>query len=74
METLVLKCQEASTTDKLNTEKATYTEGGGNSKLFLYGFRIFYVVGKPGLETVGKLVLIFSFIILLRCFSPVSET
>ncbi|XP_059146497.1 uncharacterized protein LOC131934377 [Physella acuta] len=53
METLVLKCQEASTTDKLDTEKATYTEGGGNSKLFLYGFRIFYVVGKPSLETVG---------------------
>ncbi|CAL1538047.1 unnamed protein product [Lymnaea stagnalis] len=53
METLTFKCMEANTSDKLATEASTWSEGGSNAKVFLHGFRVFYILGKPCFESVG---------------------
>ncbi|RUS72259.1 hypothetical protein EGW08_019982 [Elysia chlorotica] len=53
VETLSFKCQEASTSDKLNTETSVWSECGNNARVFLQGLRIFYLVGQPAYETLG---------------------
>ncbi|XP_055897863.1 uncharacterized protein LOC106065516 [Biomphalaria glabrata] len=53
METLTFKCMEANSSDKLLPESGSWTEGGGNAKVFLHAFRIYYIVGKPCFEQVG---------------------
>ncbi|KAH9502785.1 hypothetical protein Btru_069781 [Bulinus truncatus] len=53
METLTFKCMEANTADKLLPEAASWVEGGGNAKVFLNAFRLYYIIGKPCFEQVG---------------------
>ena len=54
VETLSFKCQETNTSDKLNTETSVWSECGNNARIFLQGLRIFYLVGQPAYETLGR--------------------
>ena len=54
METVPFKAVESDRTDTLNTEATIWTESGKGNRLFIFATRIFYVVGQPAFEKVGK--------------------
>ena len=54
METVPFKAVESDRTDKLNTESTLWSESGKGNRLFIFATRIFYVVGQPGFEKLGR--------------------
>jgi hypothetical protein len=54
VETVPFKAGETDVVEeKLNTENTLWSEQGKNSRVFIFGVRIFYVVGQPAFEKVG---------------------
>ncbi|KAK7480302.1 hypothetical protein BaRGS_00028470, partial [Batillaria attramentaria] len=53
VETVPFKVAESQSVDKLNTEATLWSESGKHSRMYLFGIRIFYVVGQPEFERIG---------------------
>lgn len=53
VETVMFKVAESASVDKLNTEATLWTESGKHSRTYLFGVRVFYVVGQSEFEKIG---------------------
>lgn len=54
VESVPFKVVETETLEKLDTESTLWSESGRHSRMYLFAIRIFYFVGQPAFEKIGK--------------------
>ena len=54
METLSIKYEDTDPVCALNTEKMAWLESGKTDRTYVSAFRVYYVIGKPAFEIIGK--------------------
>ena len=54
IETLRIKYEDTDPRCALDTEKMCWAESGKTSRVYVSAIRVFYVIGKPVFESIGK--------------------
>ena len=67
METLSIKYEDTDPVCALNTEKMAWLESGKTDRTYVSAFRVYYVIGKPAFEIIGKYLQIQLLGLITQC-------